>query len=256
MNYYSKVGLIGTGFVGSQVKKWFKGCAWYSKSGGSFEKVDKKPFVFLCLPTPYSPKLGFDISILVENIKRLTPKKNIIIKSTVLPHTTDMLQQMFPQHRFFFNPEFLIEKTAKKNFFEPERQIVGYASEIDVRNQQRTAREILDMLPDAPFKQVCESAEAEMTKLIGNCYLATKVVFANQMFDYCEQEGVKYDDVITMVTADSRIGNSHWKIWMDKHRGYSGHCFPKDMNAVIFDSGSKLLKQAALLNERYLEQKP
>ena len=135
MNYYSKIGLIGTGFVGGQVKKWFKGCAWYSKSGGSFEKVDSKEFIFLCLPTPFKKSTGFDLSILTENIKKLSDGKKIIIKSTVLPNTTKVLQTMYPQHDFFFNPEFLVEKTAKKDFFEPERQIVGY-----VGDSRRTKR--------------------------------------------------------------------------------------------------------------------
>ena len=71
------------------------------------------------------------------------------------------------------------------------------------------------MLPDAPHKWICKAEEAEMTKLVGNCYLALKVVFANQMFDYCDKEETDYEKVVEMVTADSRIGNSHWKIFFD-----------------------------------------
>lgn len=251
-NYRSKVGVIGTGFVGGSVIKWFRGCDYYSLTEGSFDKVDRQKYIFLCLPTPFIKGKGFDISAIEENIKRLSPGKIIIIKSTLLPGTTQMLANKYPQHNFFFNPEFLVAKTAWEDFKKPKRQIVGYTRE----SNKTLANTILDMLPLSESGQfICSASEAEMVKLVSNCYLSLKVVFANQMYDYCKNKEIYYEDVIEMVTSgDDRIGASHWKIFHDGYRGYSGYCFPKDMGATIYDSKSKLLKVAHKLNDKYIKE--
>lgn len=239
-----KVGLIGKGFVGNCVYEHLGGIPYYCKEGGSFEEVDKQDYIFMCLPTPFDGK-GFDLSIIEENIQKLSPGKKIIIKSTILPGTTRMLAKKYPQHKFFFNPEFLVEKTAINNYINPLRQIVGYASAEDLDD----ASKILELLPKAPYSMVCPADEAEMTKLVGNDFLALKVVFANQIYDYCQKKGVDYELVINMVKQDDRIGKSHWQIFFDGYRGYDGHCFPKDMKATIADSGLPLLAMADLINE-------
>jgi UDPglucose 6-dehydrogenase len=247
MNYHSEVGVVGTGFVGKAVLKHFKGAAFYSLHDGDFNRVNKMKYVFLCLPTPYDEKVGFDTSALEEVISRLSPSKNIIIKSTVLPGTTDKFAERYPEHDFFFNPEFLRADSAMHDFMHPDRQIVGFTK------KHKVATDILNLLPRAEAQFICEAKEAEMAKLIGNCYLSMRVVFANQMYDYCQMKGVNYDSTIEMVKYDPRIGTSHWEVFGDGYRGYSGHCFPKDMGATIKDSGSELLKTVHKLNDTYFK---
>lgn len=244
----SKIGIIGMGFVGKAVWSHFRGAPWYSLDGGDFAKVDKAEYIFICLPTPFVKGKGFDYSALYENIGRLTGHKNIIIKSTVLPGTTRKISKQYPQHKFFFNPEFLRAKTHLQDYFAPDRQIVGYVNEGD----KELARKILAFLPKAPNQFVCLSEEAEMAKLTGNCFLSLKVVFANQIYDYCKKKNIDYDRMIELVKADPRIGESHFNIFTDGHRGYSGLCFPKDMGAVIHDSKSELLKKADDINNELL----
>ena len=69
-----------------------------------------------------------------------------------------------------------------------------------------------------------------IAKCFRNAYLATKVAFFNQMFDYCNAIKCCPNQAIDLVTMDDRIGTSHSKI--TEERGYGGHCFPKDMNAI------------------------
>ena len=228
-----KIGVIGDGFVGSQVIRWFGGkpsVPWYSKTGGSFEAVDNCDIVFLCLPTPYDPQCGFELTALVENIKRLSPGKIIMIKSTVLPGTTKQFARQYPKQRFLFNPEFLRARTARQDFFNPDRQIIG----VPDRRHKVTAGQVMDILPHAEFNIICDSNVAEMAKLVGNCYLAMRVVFANQMYDYCQQNKTDYKETIKIVKHDPRIGISHWDVNADGYRGYSGYCFPKeDRKSVV-----------------------
>ena len=72
---------------------------------------------------------------------------------------------------------------------------------------------------------------AEMVKYMANCYLATKVIFANEMFDLCEKLGIKYEEVKKLTVADHRIFDSHLDV--TTMRGFGGKCFPKDMMALI-----------------------
>ena len=53
-------------------------------------------------------------------------KKIIVIKSTVLPGTTEKMQKKYPQHKVLFNPEFLREDYAEKDMRSPGQQIAGY----------------------------------------------------------------------------------------------------------------------------------
>jgi UDP-glucose 6-dehydrogenase len=75
---------------------------------------------------------------------------------------------------------------------------------------------------------------AEMVKYLTNSFLATKVSFANEMYQICEGLGVDYDKVIEYATYDKRLGDSHWNVpGPDGDFGYGGHCFPKDVKALM-----------------------
>ena len=66
---------------------------------------------------------------------------------------------------------------------------------------------------------------------MANSFLATKVIFANEIYDLCTKLNVNYEDVKKMVVSDKRIGSSHLDI--TKERGFGGKCFPKDLIAFL-----------------------
>ena len=73
-----------------------------------------------------------------------------------------------------------------------------------------------------------------MVKYLTNSFLATKVSFANEMYQICEGLSVDYDKVIEYATQDERLGDSHWNVpGPDGDFGYGGHCFPKDVKALM-----------------------
>ena len=46
--------------------------------------------------------------------------------------------------------------------------------------------------------------------------------------------GLDYDKIIEYATYDERLGLSHWGVpGPDGDRGFGGHCFPKDLSALI-----------------------
>jgi UDPglucose 6-dehydrogenase len=146
----------------------------------------------------------------------------------MLPGSTERFQKQFPKLHLLFNPEFLVAKTAVRDFAKPDRQIVGYT-----KKSKPYAELVLRVLPKAPYMRLMPATEAEMAKYFGNAFLATKVMFANQMYDICAKLGLDYDLVMEGASSDPRIGKSHLQIFRDGYRGYGGACLPKDMKALI-----------------------
>ena len=73
-----------------------------------------------------------------------------------------------------------------------------------------------------------------MVKYLTNSFLASKVSFANEIYQICEGLKVDYDKVVEYATLDDRLGKSHWQVpGPDGDYGFGGHCFPKDLNALL-----------------------
>ncbi len=228
------IGIIGAGVVGGSLHSYLesqgRNARVYDPPKGhtSIEALVDASTVFVCVPTPYTPGAGYDDSYLLNAVERIAGSKLVIIKSTVLPGTTESLQGRFPRHRFMFNPEFLREASAYQDFVRPDRQIVGCTAA-----SRDDAEFVMDLLPRAPFERICSASEAEMAKYAANSFLAVKVIYANEVFDLCERMGIEYLQVREMVAADARIGGSHMDVFDAGYRGYGGKCLPKDSKALL-----------------------
>lgn len=230
-----RIAVLGVGWVGGAVARYFQDTGSQPvlydppKGLGNKEDLARADVNFICLPTPFDPaKGGFDLSYVEEGLGLIPQGRIAVIKSTVLPGSTEELQRRFPDIRVLFNPEFLREKTADQDFRHPDRQIVGF-TEVS----RADADAVMALLPAAPFARTIKATEAEMIKYFGNAFLALKVVFANQVFDLCRKMGISYDEVKECAAADPRIGSSHLQVLCDGYRGYAGSCFPKDVRAFI-----------------------
>ncbi len=242
-----KVGIAGYGFVGRVVAEWFKpdNPIIFDKYLGRQANINEADIVFVCVPTPYNN--GFDDSEVIDVLSRLKRKQTVVIKSTVIPGSTDKYQRRFPELKILFNPEFLVEKTAMENFIHPDRQIIGYT-----KKSKDVARNIIEILPPALLEIVCGAREAEMAKYVNNAFLATKLIFFEEIYDICRGKKIDYKMVRQIVAGDQRIGMSHTGIGMDGKRGFDGKCLPKDLSALIdFAKRASLLKTIKKLNERY-----
>jgi len=236
MKRKTKIGVIGIGMVGIPHVRYFKNAGYpvyrydkYKKEEGSREEVNRADIIFICVPTPFNEKRqNFDLSCILSAFRVIKGVKTIIIKSTVLPGTTEKLQKKYPRHRILFNPEFLTETTADQDMRYPDRQIVGYTTK-----SYSVARDVLQFLPLAPFERLMPAREAETVKYFGNTWFAVKVAFANQVYDLCEALKVNYDRIAEAAAADKRIGRSHLEVWHKGYRGYGGKCIPKDTKAFI-----------------------
>ena len=237
------IGIIGQGFVGNAVHigmssgfpiKAYDVIPEKSNVSGITELYNSSDVIFVCLPTPMKKSGECDISIVdgvMSQLNELGKNKIVILKSTVPPGTCDGLQEKYQNIDLMFNPEFLTEANAVSDFINQDRIVLGG------RNQE-SLLQVRDMFrrsfSSAPI-MITDCKSAEMIKYVTNCFLSVKVSFANQMYDLCNSFGMDYESIIDIAKLDKRLGDSHWKVpGPDGDRGYGGHCFPKDMSALLF----------------------
>lgn len=78
----------------------------------------------------------------------------------------------------------------------------------------------------------CTLEESALIKLHQNAGLALKVVYANIMYETCQNYGADYEVVRKGVAADVRVGPGHLQVPGEHGFGFAGHCLPKDLNCL------------------------
>ena len=233
------IGIIGQGFVGNAVYQKFKD--FYdiltydldeAKCNSTFNEICYKcDTIFVCLPTPMDVDGRCNVSIIETELHALneTGHHNIIIKSTISPGTTERWNKQYENLSIVFNPEFLTERNSVKDYENQKRIILGGPRPTTTEVKQIFSK----VFPHAKIIKT-DSTHAEMVKYLTNSFLATKVSFANEMYEICGGLGVDYDKVVEYSIQDERLGNSHWNVpGPDGEYGDGGHCFPKDVKALI-----------------------
>jgi UDPglucose 6-dehydrogenase len=195
------------------------------------------------------------LETVVEKINRecsSDPNRNrpiLVIKSTVPPGTTKKISKIASVLQVCFSPEFLTEANSFEDFKNQSRIIIGGDGAKKVKQMFRKP------FPDIPIV-ITKSETAEMVKYFINCFLASKVTFANQMFQICLDNNVDYDKVCEYALYDERIGKSHLAVpGPDGDLGFGGHCFPKDLAAMIeygtnHDGDTSFLKAVQQYNDK------
>ena len=129
-----------------------------------------------------------------------------------------------------FSPEFLTERSARFDFINQSRIILGGRK----RNTARVAELFRWRFGDSTTIIETNFETAEMIKYMNNCFFATKVSFLNEMKLIADKSNVDWDMAIEGFIKDGRIGHSHINVpGPDGRKGFGGSCFPKDVQAMI-----------------------
>ena len=231
-----KIGIVGLGFVGGAIKE--------SIDTFSLVLVDKDPNkgthtfadlmtcegVFVCVPSPTADDGSCDTSILESVLEQLKDYKGVIIsKVTAPPSVYERLNKQYPN--LVHSPEFLTAANAVMDYMNGRFAIVGG----DVLAYRNEAERII-RLSQSNLQAVshCSIKEAALTKYAINSFLATKVVFMNELYKLAEAQESDFNKIAYMMQLDDRIGNSHLKVpGPDGAFGFGGMCFPKDTSALL-----------------------
>jgi len=230
------VGIVGNGFVGeSQIFAFSptNEIRVYDidplKSTHTKDETHESDFIFVCVPTPMNVDGGQDLSYIKKVFEDSIEGPIYIIKSTILPGTTEELQKKYPHLNIIFSPEFLTERTAKLDMLTQARIIFGGNKELTDRVEKLFSNRFMNR----HFIHT-DSKTAEYIKYMNNTFFATKVSLMNEYYRLAKLVGINWDDAMYGFSSDGRIGDSHLHVpGPDGKLGFGGTCFPKDINALI-----------------------
>ena len=238
----------GTGYVGRATRLAFGIDKYFSRSESNItlEEAAKMRYIFVCLPTPTMDGFPFtqDIRDLIMQLKfyGVTNESTIIIRSTVPPGFAKSLDL----ENVVSNPEFLSEATWEEDAKKPWMVVIG---------GEEKYRERVAGLYRGRFKYMkpilTDNTTAELIKYTLNTFFATKVAFANEIYDYAQIVGANYETIRTALENSPWGSRNHFKIWYKEKRGIHGSCLPKDTQALAAMTKSPLFETILDLNKKY-----
>jgi len=244
VNKEPKVLLIGYGWVGQYMGKYFK-TAHYVQTDGIIKRVsDNEPayqenekigvydLAIIGTPTPMNKETGQCDTSIVENV--VDKYKHIVsiflVKSTVEIGTCERLEEKYGVP-VCMSPEYVGE-TLGHPLLEPRRdafQIIGGNPEA----RERVAQMFMKVLHASAPIMLCTSQEAEIIKYCENMWIMSRVDYWNDVFEVAETLGASFTTIREGLVLDPRMGRTHSNVYKD-NKGWSGKCLPKDMNALAF----------------------
>jgi len=205
--------------------------------GITLEELDREcDILFFCLPTPLHHDGSCYTKILEETLARCSTNPYKVIRSTVPVGFA-------AKHGCYFMPEFLTEANWEDDFRRTKEWVVGIPTvapsattvdEFKTRIQKLIKRSHKNRAIDSPTVVFCDTNEAEMLKLMKNCFLSAKVGLMNEFYDFCGATHTDYNNVAGLAKRDARMGTSHFQVpGPDGRRGFGGTCFPKDTHSLF-----------------------
>lgn len=267
-----KIGVIGNGFVGKatsilECKDIELLCydinpELCKPKGLEMKDIIESDIIFISVPTPMNKDGSCHIGILESVIKSIQQYKDlddliVVIRSTVPPGTADKLN-------CYFMPEFLTEKNYINDFKYNKEWIFGLKNKEQDKEFKKVMEELINLAynNNRIFYDTCKflpNKDAEMLKLFRNIFLACKVAFCNEIYEFCNKNDINYSRMVNLACNDERIGQSHNKVpGHDGRKGFGGTCFPKDINNLSFEM-KKLGMESIIIDnviKRNLKDRP
>lgn len=189
--------------------------------------------LFIYVDTPSSSEnKGYDHSKLSKVLSNINSYQlndlHIIIGCTIQPgyisEIAELLLQDCPGVSITYNPLFIAQGSILRDLLEPDLVLIG--------GQNRTEELktfYKEVCVNEPFFRIMSHQSAEITKLALNCFITTKIAFANLISDVAKNtKGAKGKDILEAIGCDSRISRKSLK----PGYGFGGPCFPRDNLAL------------------------
>jgi UDPglucose 6-dehydrogenase len=212
------------------------------------EAIASSDVTFIIVPTPSGPDGAFSNEYVADVLEVIGPALRdkagfhiVVVTSTVMPGTMDgMVKQRLEtltgkvcgrDFGLAYNPEFIALGSIIHDFLNADMVLIGESDAHTGDALERLYRHVCDSTPSiARMNWV----SAEITKLGLNCYVTTKITFANTIAQLCERvEGADPYAITRAIGHDSRVGTKY----IQPGLGFGGPCFPRDNIAFIKCAG-------------------
>jgi len=198
--------------------------------------IRESDIIFTLVQTPSLEDGSYDVSAVwevVEDIKTEMSSianypKSFVVGCTTNPGDCDQFKDALPESvDVYYNPEFIAQGSIINDLRHADMVLLGGSG------QHSGAIEMIYYQIQNGFKSATvntmSAKAAELTKIAVNCYLTTKITYANQVGQVMIRDGME-DEVVTVLKAiggDSRIGTKY----LNYGFGFGGPCFPRDNRA-------------------------
>lgn len=198
------------------------------------EVIDECDLIYTLVATPSCDDGSYDVSAVwqvVSEFADVTKKKYLVIGCTTNPGDCDNFQKQVPKNvKVMYNPEFIAQGSIVSDLRKADMVLLGVNQEDDLYNITREIDDLYRKIQTTRAIVCCMSTKsAEITKIAINCFLTTKISYANMLGDVLNMAGCgdEITPVLRAVGADSRIGRKYlnWGL------GYGGPCLPRDNRA-------------------------
>lgn len=196
--------------------------------------IAQSDIIWITYDTPVNDNDQADTNFVINEVIKLFPSfksDDLILVSSQLPAGSTMkLQKLYNEQypfkpvSFAYSPENLRLGKAIDVFMHPERVIVGVQSEKD-------KAKIMALFEGISSNVITMSVtSAEMVKHALNAFLATSVVFINELASLCEQVGADASEVERGLKSEARIGE---KAYLRPGGAFAGGTLARDVTYLV-----------------------
>lgn len=223
------------------------------------KKSLENDIIFIVVNTPstydykYDHKNIDDIAEKLISFGKQKRRKDLIINCTTFPGYSDELQERLKPYNYFvsYNPEFIAQGSIIMDQQNCDNVLIG---EADVQAGDLIQKLYSDFCVKNPEFNRMTRTEAEITKISVNCFLTTKISYANMIGDIALRYESNPDTILKAIGTDSRIGSKY----LNYGYGFGGPCFPRDNRALAkcaeeVGIDAVISKATDIMNEKHLE---
>lgn len=196
------------------------------------EVIDECDLIYTLVSTPSLPDGSYNVSSVwdvVECFESVKDKKYFVVGCTTNPGDCKKFSEKLPSNvKVFYNPEFIAQGSIISDLRTADMVLLGceYGDDLIVRE----IKSLYSKIQTTRAIVCCMSTTAsEITKIAINCFLTTKISYANMLGDVLQQSdcGDEITNVLSAIGTDSRIGRKY----LNYGFGYGGPCLPRDNRA-------------------------
>lgn len=198
------------------------------------EVINECDLIYTLVATPSKEDGSYDVSSVynvVEDFSDITTTKYFVVGCTVNPGDCDKFKEKLPRNiKVFYNPEFIAQGSIINDLRTADMVLLGSNPHED---NDKIIHDIKSLYQKIQTTRaiVCSmsTTAAEITKIGVNCFLTTKISYANMLGDVLHLSGCgdEVSGVLTAIGTDSRIGRKY----LGYGFGYGGPCLPRDNRA-------------------------
>ena len=201
------------------------------------EAVEFSDYLYVVVATPSLPNGRYDhsqVDSVIEKLQKMgrVQNKHFIICCTTMPGYCDTAYERLKDYGYTvsYNPEFIAQGTILRDQDSPDTVLIGESDEEIGHQIQQMYEKITSNSPS--FHRMSRT-EAEICKISLNCFLTTKIAFANMIGDIAYYSQARPEPILKAIGSDTRIGPKY----LGYGYGYGGPCFPRDNRALALFAG-------------------